>query len=64
MPDYQMVSEWYTGGPTFVSNLRFFNDKVNELLAKGYELYGPPSVIETKSDGETCILYNQALFKP
>ena len=54
MPDYQMVSE----------TLELFNEQVNVLLADGYELYGPPSVISTKKDGETYILYNQALFKP
>ena len=65
MPDYQMVC--YTsyrqdiGKP--ISSLEF-NQTVNELLADGYELYGPPSVISTNKDGETYIVFSQALLKP
>ena len=65
MPDYQMVSKAmkvYGIGDTDPS---LFNSDVNKLLAKGYELYGPPSVISTKNtDGETIIVYSQALLKP
>ena len=64
MPHYKMVSSTVGLVVDYEYDLTEFNSMVNELLAKGYELYGPPSVIETKSDGETCILYNQALFKP
>lgn len=55
MPDYQMVC----------GNEKWFNKFVNELLAQGYELYGPPMTTSTKgSDGETYLAFSQALLKP
>ena len=68
MPDYQMVCYTSKSG-TFgrpVSSLEF-NKKVNELLADGYELYGPPSVLyyhDTTEYNDDCIVFSQALLKP
>ena len=60
MPHYEMVvDEHVVGGqPAWLTR------RVNELLADGYELYGPPSVISTNKDGETIIVFSQALLKP
>ena len=46
-----------------VSSLEF-NKKVNELLADGYELYGPPSVLYCNDTTVDCIVFSQALLKP
>ena len=65
MPDYQMVSFGSKQYGIGSNDLDLFNDNVKKLLAKGYELYGPPSVISTNNtDGETITVYSQALFKP
>ena len=60
MPHYEMVvdEKGVGGSPTWLTK------RVNELLADGYELYGPPSVISANKDGETWIVFSQALLKP
>ena len=60
MPHYEMVVDEHLVGdsPTWLTK------RVNELLAQGYELYGPPSVISTIKDGDTYIVFSQALLKP
>ena len=63
MPQYEMVVHEIVG--TIPDSPKwYFTKKVNELLAQGYELYGPPSVISTNKDGETWIVFSQALLKP
>ena len=58
MPHYEMVSSGNSDG-----DATLFNKKVNELLAQGYELYGPPSVIYV-SVAPDSIVFSQALLKP
>ena len=61
MPDYRMVSRIL-----FAEEPEEFNRVVTELLERGYELYGPPTITPKpmSEDGYFYVIFSQALYKP
>jgi hypothetical protein len=61
MPDYRMVTRI-----NIAEEPEEFNQLVTELLERGYELYGPPTITPAPiaEEGGFYVVFSQALYKP
>lgn len=61
MPDYEMVSRI-----CIAEEPEGFNRLVTDLLERGYELYGPPTITPAPGpdNGAFYVVFSQALYKP